>query len=80
MKTKTPNERRREAGYCTGARKEQCGTCAMVTPSKLTLQASRNDRHCAELDAPVKASGTCNFYLPGRNADMPEIDHGELSA
>ncbi len=80
MTTKTPNDRRREAGYCTGARKELCATCAMVTTSKLRLQASRNDRHCVELDAPVKASGSCNFYLPGRPSAPHEFDNEELPA
>lgn len=81
MTGKTPNQRRQEAGYKTGATKDRCSTCAMHTASLLRFQAGRNDRHCSELDAPVKASGTCNFYLPGRNADMPDTESfGEIAA
>jgi hypothetical protein len=69
--TQTPNKRREQAGYKAGATKDRCATCAMRTASVLSLQAGRNDFHCAELDAPVNATGTCRFYLPDRNADMP---------
>ena len=77
MTAKTPNQRRQEAGYKTGATKDRCATCAMHTASLLRFQAGRNDRHCTELDAPVKAGGTCNFYLPGRNADMLDMESFE---
>lgn len=81
MTAKTPNQRRQEAGYKTGATKDRCATCAMHTASLLRFQASRNDRHCTELDAPVKAGATCNFYLPGRNADMVDAESfGEIAA
>ena len=65
------NRLREQAGYKTGATTERCATCAMRTASVLSFQAGSNDLHCAELNAPVNATGTCQFYLPDHNADIP---------
>ncbi|MBS0368441.1 MAG: hypothetical protein JSS57_04470 [Proteobacteria bacterium] len=80
MTAKTPNQRRQEAGYSTGAKKDRCSTCAMCSSSHLKHMATRSDRHCIEIDAPVSASGTCDLYLPGRNNDMPELPDMEARA
>lgn len=71
-KQTTVSERRKAAGYSTGAKKDRCSTCAMCSSSHLKHMATRSDRHCIEIDAPVTASGTCDLYLPGRNNDMPD--------
>lgn len=71
MSATTPNQRRLDAGYKTGATKDSCAKCAMHSPSKLHFQRSRYDLHCAELDAPVKTHGSCSLYLPGPDADIP---------
>lgn len=80
MKITTMAQRRMEAGYSTGAKKDRCSTCAMCSASKLKYQGARSDRHCIELDAAVSASGTCTFYIPGRNNDMPEEASESLAA
>ncbi len=57
-----PNDRRQAAGYTEAAQLNTCAECTHAGPSHLKHQAARADRHCAEIDAPVKAHGSCRLF------------------
>ncbi|GLT20815.1 hypothetical protein GCM10007933_02670 [Zoogloea oryzae] len=57
-----PNDRRQAAGYTKSAQHNTCAECTHCAPSLLKLQRTRADRHCTEIDAPIKTSGSCRLF------------------